>query len=109
MVLNFNPLSSNRFTQINDIIWPDGGIEPPSDVRPNEFDCPWPDGDETTSLSGVQLLYGTLFGIAAVTTIIVGLVYRKWFAGSVVAPLDEKSRPTQADLIAYFTLVVSYV
>jgi hypothetical protein len=53
----YNPLSSVRFTPIDDLEWADGSAEVPSDLRETKFSCAFPDGEEEQSALGLLLIF----------------------------------------------------
>jgi hypothetical protein len=109
LALLYNPLSTSRFTYIADLTWPDGGSQPPETRRTTDFDCPWPDGEESMSSEGLTMVYVVLLGFSGMMIALSIFFYRRWYLNSDIKPLKEVVPINHSDILALFCLLVCHL
>ncbi|CAG9319089.1 unnamed protein product [Blepharisma stoltei] len=107
LVGEYMPYSTNLWTVVNPMVYADGSIIKPSDLRDENGTCPFPSKDVRTFAKGRAILFAICFTVALITAVITFIIWKKWWNIN-VEELKDKQEISPQDFIVGATILIEF-
>ncbi|CAG9332933.1 unnamed protein product [Blepharisma stoltei] len=89
------------------LVFGDGSITKPADIRTRDYTCPFPNRLVKTFAKGRALVFGICFTVALISLVITIYIWKRWWKIS-VTPLTAKEEISMQDFIVGATIVIEF-